>query len=57
MSTIHYLQTTLEVVIIAALIVGLLYEPIIAKWEEKQKEKVLKAFKERRKYRENNRNV
>lgn len=57
MSTIHYLQTTLEVVIIAALIVCLLYEPIIAKWEEKQKEKVLKAFKERRKYRENNRNV
>ena len=51
MSTIHYLQTILEIVIIAAVIVGLLYEPIVAKWEEKQKEKVLKAWKERKEYR------
>ena len=51
MSTAHLIQTTLEVVIIALLIVGFVYEPALAKWEEKQKEKVLRTFKEWRKYR------
>lgn len=51
MSTTHLVQTTLEILILIAIIVGLIYEPAIAKWEEKQKEKVLKALKERKKYR------
>ena len=51
MSTAHWIQTSLEVVMIAALILGFIYEPILVKWEEKQKEKVLKAFKKRKEYR------
>ena len=38
MSTAHWIQTSLEVVMIAALILGFIYEPILVKWEEKQKE-------------------
>lgn len=48
MSTLHWLQTSLEVVVIAALVIGFIYEPALAKWEEKQKEKVLKSLKERK---------
>ena len=33
------------------IILGLIYEPILIKWEDKQKEKAFKAFKNRRKYR------
>ena len=51
MSTPYIIQTVLEIVIVVALIIGLHYEPIIAEWEDKQKEKVLKAFKERKRYR------
>ena len=51
MSTIHYLQTGLEVLMLAALVLGFIYEPVLTKWEEKQKEKVFKAWKERRKFR------
>lgn len=51
MSTAHWVQTIIEVLVIVALIIGLFYEPVLAKWEEKQKEKVLRAFKEMRKYR------
>ena len=51
MSTVHWMQTIIEIVVVALLIVGFIYEPVIADWEEKQKEKVLRAFKERRKYR------
>lgn len=51
MSTAHWIQTTLEVVIIALLIVGFIYEPALAKWERKQGEKMLRAFKEMGKYR------
>ena len=57
MSTIHYLQTGLEVVMVVAVILGIIYEPAIAKWEEKKKEKVLKAFNDRRKFRKENENV
>ena len=57
MSTIHYLQTGLEVVMLVALVLGIIYEPAIAKWEEKKKEKVLKAFNDRRKFRKENENV
>ena len=51
MSTAHWVQTIFEVLMIAVLIVGFIYEPALAKWEQKQKEKVLKAFKKRREYR------
>ena len=51
MSTPHTIQTVIEIVVIIALIVGLHYEPIIAEFEDKQKEKVLRAFKERKRYR------
>ena len=51
MSTTHLAQTTLEVLVLIAIIVGLIYEPAIAKWEEKQKEKVIKAWKQRKEHR------
>lgn len=51
MSTLHLIQTILEVLIVVAVILGLLYEPIIAEWERKQGEKMLKAFKKRKEYR------
>lgn len=57
MSTTHWIQTTIEVVMLVAVILCTIYEPILVKWEEKQKKKVLKAFNDRRKFRENNRNV
>ena len=57
MSTTHLAQTTFDILVLIAIIVGLIYEPVIAKWEEKQKEKVIKAWKQRKKYREENKNV
>lgn len=51
MSTTHLIQTIIEFLVIGAIIVGFIYEPALAKWERKQKEKVLREFKERRKYR------
>ena len=51
MSTTQWIQTVIEVLVIAAVIIGFLYEPIIAEWEQKQKEKVLKAFNKRKEYR------
>lgn len=57
MSTIHYLLTGFEVVMVVVVILGIIYEPAIAKWEENEKEKVLKAFNDRRKFRKENENV
>ena len=51
MSSIFLFQTTFEIVLVALVIAILVYEPILAKWEEKQKEKVLKALKKRKEYR------
>lgn len=51
MSTAHLIQTILEVLMIAAIILGFIYEPALVKWEEKQKEKVLKVFNSRKEYR------
>ena len=51
MSTAHWIQTTIEILVAVAIIVGLIYEPALAKWEEKQGEKMLKAFKHRKDYR------
>ena len=54
MSTAHLIQTALEVLMIVAVAICFIYEPALAKWEEKQKEKVLKAFNDRRKFRGEN---
>lgn len=51
MSTAHLIQTIIEILFGVAIIVGLIYEPALAKWEQKQKEKVLKALKERKEHR------
>ena len=51
MSTAHWIQTIIEVLMIVAVLIGGLYEPMLAEWEEKQKEKVLKAFNKRKEYR------
>ena len=57
MSNTHLIQTIIECIVIPAVIISVFYEPVIAKWEERQKEKVLKAFKDRRKFRGENRDV
>ena len=51
MSAAHTIQTIIEVLALAALVVGFIYEPAVAKWEQKQGEKMLKAFKKRKEYR------
>lgn len=51
MSTAHLIQTIIEFLMIAAVIIALIYEPAIAKWERKQGKKMLKAFKHRKDYR------
>lgn len=47
----QWVTTSIEFLVVAVVICAVLYEPAIAKWEEKQKEKVLKALKERKGYR------
>ena len=37
-----------ELVLIALLVLGFVYEPALAKWEDKQKEKILKELKKRK---------
>ena len=51
MSTPHIIQTIIEFILIGLIIVGIIYEPLLVKWEEKQKEKIFKNFNERRNYR------
>ena len=51
MSTSHWIATIFELLLIVLIILGFLYEPVIAKWEQKQGEKMLRAFKERKRYR------
>ena len=46
----QFFLTVIEIVICGALIIGFMYEPAIAKWEQKQKRKVLKALKKRKEY-------
>ena len=45
MSTLHTFQTLLEIVFIAVLILAIVYEPVLVKWEQATKEKILQAFK------------
>lgn len=51
MNTTHVIQTIIEFIVVSAVIVGVLYEPVIAEWERKQGEKMLKAFNSRKQYR------
>ena len=51
MSTTHVIQTLIEVLLVIAILVGMVYEPVLAEWERKQGEKMLKAFKKRTEYR------
>ena len=51
MSTAHLIQTTLELIVVALVIIGFLYEPVLARWERKQGRKMLRAFKKMRQYR------
>lgn len=51
MSTTHAIQTVIEIFMIIAILVGIIYEPALAKWERKQGEKMLRAFKKMRGYR------
>lgn len=51
MSTPHVIQTIFEVLLIVAVILCGIYEPVLAKWERKQGEKILKAFNKRKEYR------
>lgn len=51
MTTGQWIQTIIEVLMLIAVIASMVYEPILVKWEEKQGEKMLKAFKKRKEYR------
>ena len=51
MSTTHYIQTIFEIVLMVAVIVCLIYEPTIAKWEQRQAWKMFKALRQRKELR------
>jgi hypothetical protein len=51
MSTTHAIQTAIELLMIIAIIVGVVYEPVLAEWERKQGEKMLKAFNKQKRFR------
>ena len=51
MSTTHVIQTTFEILMLIAIIIAMVYEPVLAEWERRQGEKMLKAFKKMREYR------
>lgn len=51
MSTGQWVQTIIEIVVIVALFVGFRFEPVVAEWERKQGEKMLRAFNKRKEYR------
>lgn len=51
MSTTHVIQTVIEILTIIAIVVCMIYEPALARWERKQGEKMLRAFKKMRGYR------
>ena len=51
MSTAHWIQTIIEVLLLALVILSFVYEPLLIKWEDKQQEKMRQAFKKRREHR------
>jgi hypothetical protein len=48
MSSAYAIQTIIEIGVGVLIIIGFIYEPVLAAWEEKQKKKVLRALKERK---------
>ena len=48
MSNAHLIQTGIEVGLIALVVLGIVYEPVLVAFEKRAKEKVLRAFKERK---------
>lgn len=48
MNTSQWIVTIIEGLAVLAVIVAVLYEPVIARWEQRQKWKVLKVFNERK---------
>ena len=57
MSTTQWVQTIFEVLLLLAVIASLVYEPALVKWEEKQMGRAVRAWKQRRKFRGENKNV
>lgn len=51
MSATQVIRIVIESVVMLAVAVACFYEPIIAEWEQKQGEKLLRAFKKRNEYR------
>lgn len=51
MSLTHWIATIIEVVLFVVILLAFIYEPALAKWEKKQGEKMLKAFKKMKVYR------
>lgn len=51
MSKAQVIQTVIEFILLALVILSFIYEPLLIKWEDKQQEKMRKAFKKRREYR------
>ena len=48
MSNAHLIQTGIEVGLIALVVLGIVFEPVLVAFEKRAKEKVLRAFKERK---------
>ena len=51
MITSNFFSTVLLIIIGFALVIGFMYEPMVARWEQKQKRKVLRALKKMREFR------
>lgn len=45
------IRIVIESVLMLAVAIACFYEPVIAEWEQKQGEKLLKAFNKRKEYR------
>ena len=51
MSTAHLIQTIIEFILLGLIVLCIIYEPALVKWEKKQGEKMLKAFNKRKVHR------
>ena len=51
MTLTQWIQTIIEFLMIVAVVLGFIYEPVLTRWERTQKRKVLTALKKRKEYR------
>lgn len=51
MSAIQVIQTVIDILLLIAVVLSMVYEPLLIKWEDKQQEKLRKAFNKRKEYR------